>query len=554
MPVEVFANTPSCVAAGTSGTTVPASGTSETWTMGAGYTSFPTASPAGSPPTQFHIADPAAISEVILVTGGGGGTATWTVTRGAEGTTPVAHAAGATFVQTVTAGALGTFLETVNWLNVKTAYGAKGDGTADDTAAVQAAITAAGAGAGGTVYFPAGTYKISAALTMASYVTLAGDGDNASVIKQTSTTANALTGTDITRAGIRDLQFLGPASGSGKGIAFGLSAHTNTGFLDFRDVWVQGFGSDGISIATPIVSSFTRVVSQSNGGNGWTVTSATSSTSCAWNSCYANANTGYGYSLTAQCYSSLNGCAADGNASGYYLSGCQSVALNGCGCEASTADGFVLTGGYGNTLNSCRVYTNNHYGIHVTGGEKACTLIGAVDNTPGAGAVNFIITDAGTSSAIINDNNVTANSLASGTASTLADASGEFAPAGIAYLNAANVYGLLAGYAAVTAGVVTLTYSSSITPDASAGNHFRVILTGNPTINVPSNPADGQKITFELIQDATGSRTVTWAAGYDFGGSSAPALTTTASKRDLAGFVYSASAAKWLYAGIMTGF
>lgn len=43
--------------------------------------------------------------------------------------------------------------------NVK-AYGAKGDGNTDDTAAINAAITAAGLAGGGTVYFPPGTYCV----------------------------------------------------------------------------------------------------------------------------------------------------------------------------------------------------------------------------------------------------------------------------------------------------------------------------------------------------------------------------------------------------------
>jgi hypothetical protein len=47
------------------------------------------------------------------------------------------------------------------WFNVKS-YGATGDGVTDDTTAIQAAITAAGAGnLGGTVFFPRGTFLVT---------------------------------------------------------------------------------------------------------------------------------------------------------------------------------------------------------------------------------------------------------------------------------------------------------------------------------------------------------------------------------------------------------
>jgi hypothetical protein len=54
-------------------------------------------------------------------------------------------------------------------------FGAKGDNSTDDTAAIQAAINAAEAAYRGVVYFPRGLYRISASLQLPSHVTLRGD-------------------------------------------------------------------------------------------------------------------------------------------------------------------------------------------------------------------------------------------------------------------------------------------------------------------------------------------------------------------------------------------
>jgi hypothetical protein len=114
--------------------------------------------------------------------------------------------------------------------------------------------------------------------------------------------------------------------------------------------------------------------------------------------------------------------------------------------------------------------------------------------------------------------------------------------------------GPLTSSSSVTTGVPVLTYASVISLDASTGGHFRVTLTGNAEMGTPANPADGQKITFEVVQDSAGHRTLTWSSAYNFGQAGQPTLTTTAGKRDLIGFVYSASEGQWLFAGIMAGF
>ncbi len=69
-------------------------------------------------------------------------------------------------------------------------YGATGDGTTNDTAAINAAIAALNAGTVKRLYFPHGTYRVAGALTTITRAgaTLLGDGKRQSVIYQTSST------------------------------------------------------------------------------------------------------------------------------------------------------------------------------------------------------------------------------------------------------------------------------------------------------------------------------------------------------------------------------
>jgi hypothetical protein len=80
--------------------------------------------------------------------------------------------------------------------------------------------------------------------------------------------------------------------------------------------------------------------------------------------------------------------------------------------------------------------------------------------------------------------------------------------------------------------LVADTDGSTITFDASVGNRHTVTLAGSRTLAI-ANVTPGQKIELTLVQDGTGSRTVTWFSGIKWAGGSAPTLTTTASKADI---------------------
>jgi len=81
--------------------------------------------------------------------------------------------------------------------------------------------------------------------------------------------------------------------------------------------------------------------------------------------------------------------------------------------------------------------------------------------------------------------------------------------------------------------IVTLTDGATITPDFSTSNNFTVTLGGNRTLANPTNIVAGQSGFITIIQDGTGSRTLSFGSYWDFAAGTAPTLTTTASAVDV---------------------
>lgn len=104
---------------------------------------------------------------------------------------------------------------------------------------------------------------------------------------------------------------------------------------------------------------------------------------------------------------------------------------------------------------------------------------------------------------------------------------------------------------------VTLTDAATIATDAALGNHFRVTLTAaGRTLGNPTNLTDGQRLTWEIIQDATGGRTITTYGTVFAFGTDIPSvtLTTAASKRDFLGGIYNAAANKIYVVSLVKGY
>ena len=93
----------------------------------------------------------------------------------------------------------------------------------------------------------------------------------------------------------------------------------------------------------------------------------------------------------------------------------------------------------------------------------------------------------------------------------------------------------------------TLSDGSTISWNALTQPVAKVTLGGNRTLAAASGGEAGAFVSLLIIQDGTGSRTVTFNAAYEFKDDTAPTLTTTASKGDL--FVFRYNGSKWLEVG-----
>ena len=78
-----------------------------------------------------------------------------------------------------------------------------------------------------------------------------------------------------------------------------------------------------------------------------------------------------------------------------------------------------------------------------------------------------------------------------------------------------------------------VTASSDVTLDLSTNNNFLVSLESPATLTNPSNPSIGQTGHIYLIQDAVGSRTLSFGTQWNFPGGTTPTLSTSINSIDM---------------------
>ena len=263
-------------------------------------------------------------------------------------------------------------------------FGATGDGVTDDTAAMQAAIDSGAR----WINIPVGVYLTSAPIVINSSVTLQGEEFNRSIIKKTTTTGgtgsntmrggayvDSWTGDDVIQIRHLDNQYAGNVSIKDLSIQRTSYASGSTGIFaartrkcNYENVLIVGF-QYGYKTYDTFLSTFHRLevlscefgISHLDDGSG-----IGSGTSCSFESCYVNCNSGTvnpsrGYNIFGLSYSTLTSCAidnsnrTDGTApDAYYLQGCRGLVLNGCGVENSTANVIHNVGGSNLVINGFR--------------------------------------------------------------------------------------------------------------------------------------------------------------------------------------------------------
>jgi hypothetical protein len=93
------------------------------------------------------------------------------------------------------------------------------------------------------------------------------------------------------------------------------------------------------------------------------------------------------------------------------------------------------------------------------------------------------------------------------------------------------------------ADIVSLTDGTSVSISFQNGQNFSLTLAGNRTLESPNHSVPGQVGSIFLVQDGTGSRTLSYGANWEFPAASAPTLSTSAAAVDRLDYIVRTSTA-----------
>ena len=276
-----------------------------------------------------------------------------------------------------------------------TAYGATGDGSTDDTVAIEAAIAAADATTGGTIYFPPGVYKITTTITLTgqNYHFLgAGSRYGPSRIHMATANTTALSFAPSGSVALRtktslvqNLVVSGPGgASSGRGI-------DATNDLHVENCFVYGF-YDGIYLRSASYYSYIARSTFTDCDRAGLVLDSTNNTTV--DTCrFTGAFSGSGAPIGAMEYGIFIGCP--------FPTGLNTRIIN-TSIEYQTKDGIYASGLFGGEISGCYFETQQsstgyaHVNLGPSNPARAVTLTGNCfqgDGTSGFVAIRGGTTD-----------------------------------------------------------------------------------------------------------------------------------------------------------------
>jgi hypothetical protein len=255
-------------------------------------------------------------------------------------------------------------------------YGAVGNGSTDDAAAIQATVTAA-TSTGGTVYLPPGVYKVLTAIVPANNIAIVGAGIGSTVIQPGAAVCainSVLSGTyvkatPLTRFTLAHLTIDGVNQGATFNVGYKGVFCQYLAQCEFEDLTIQnciatGLGIDFLTQGTVIhaVRAIGNGRLNQGGGSGagsngigvgtgqYTVEDFTVS------DCYASGNGRYGIMIESQTSATSYG-----------------PRISNCFSTANYNHGYGSAGGNGAIWSHCVAYANNLDGFSIDNGTVGAT-------------------------------------------------------------------------------------------------------------------------------------------------------------------------------------
>jgi hypothetical protein len=427
--------------------------------------------------------------------------------------------------------------------NVKD-YGAAGDGIADDTAAIQAAITAADAVTGGRVFVPDGTY-VCGDIALKDNIRLEGSSTKTTVLKAKPGTVNAVivgaSGDTVTDAVVTKLTINGNNTGGAqcRGVQVTSGARILVSRVSFTDLYKSAVlfqtGTVDSEVSECVLANIG--ISESTGDHA--ILFQTGSNRCVARHNHITGSRQMGIALATagngatDCVIANNYIETVATTTGFECIGvtadCVRTLILGNQCIGSQDNGISISAANSVVSHNLIDGALNH-GIAISGND--CVVVGNIAHNIGTDRPN-----AGTGYGGIYLNSVTNCDVV---CNRLYDDQGthtmdygikEFGTAGGHIYDDNRIVGALVGQYLLLAnttatlldnrGVVAQTYSASITPDVATSEIKTITVTNGTafTINNPTNATPGRRLILIISNGSGGTMgTITWGAKYQLAG------------------------------------